>query len=106
MDSNKADGSQISKMITTNLVIDSSNRKKWKCSQCTYENWPSALKCTICLACKIQTQKLKQNQPLLNSSNNKQSINRSSSSKIRVIKLKEKRNNEFFAEKTTTNLHC
>lgn len=31
------------------------NKKKWKCSQCTYENWPSALKCTICLAGKSST---------------------------------------------------
>ncbi len=63
---------------TTNLIIDSNNsttgpydvdsmvnsnnesnktdgmlnKKKWKCYQCTYENWPSALKCTICLASK------------------------------------------------------
>ena len=28
------------------------NKKKWLCSQCTYENWPSALKCTICLTSK------------------------------------------------------
>lgn len=51
---------------TTNLVIEESNesaqddldsnsiinKKKWKCLQCTYENWPSALKCTICLTSK------------------------------------------------------
>ncbi len=22
--------------------------KKWRCDQCTYENWPSAAKCTLC----------------------------------------------------------
>jgi hypothetical protein len=27
-----------------------SSKSKWKCGQCTYENWPSALKCTICLS--------------------------------------------------------
>ena len=57
---------------TTNLVIENNeplhdefpvdsangnsnsiiNKKKWKCPQCTYENWPSALKCTICLTGK------------------------------------------------------
>lgn len=53
---------------TTNLVIEDNNesiqtqedldsnsiinKKKWKCLQCTYENWPSALKCTICLTSK------------------------------------------------------
>ena len=44
--------------ITTNVIID--NKKKWKCTQCTYENWPSAIKCTICLSNKTQTVKLKQ----------------------------------------------
>jgi hypothetical protein len=29
--------------------------KKWKCSKCTYENWPSALKCTICLCNKTSS---------------------------------------------------
>ena len=28
------------------------NKKKWRCLQCTYENWPSALKCTICSSMK------------------------------------------------------
>lgn len=43
-----------------NCIVDSNtsnscniiNKKKWLCSQCTYENWPSALKCTICLTSK------------------------------------------------------
>lgn len=46
---------------TTNLIIDEeqsimqnedqvvNSKKKWKCAQCTYENWPSAIKCTLCL---------------------------------------------------------
>ena len=33
-----------------------SNKKKWKCMQCTYENWPSALKCTLCLNSKTSSQ--------------------------------------------------
>ena len=37
---------------TTNSSSDILNKKKWKCIQCTYENWPSALKCTICLTSK------------------------------------------------------
>lgn len=29
-----------------------SAKKKWKCPQCTYDNWQSSLKCTICLTPK------------------------------------------------------
>lgn len=28
------------------------DENKWKCEVCTYENWPSALKCTICATSK------------------------------------------------------
>lgn len=43
--------------VTQQQWIESSspsiaNKKKWKCAQCTYENWPSSIKCTICLASK------------------------------------------------------
>jgi hypothetical protein len=104
MDQNKTDASQINNMNTTNVTIDN-NKKKWKCSQCTYENWPSALKCTICLGCKLQTQKLKQNQVSSNSNNNiKQTSSCKSSSKIKVIKLKDKKNNETTRDKTTANV--
>lgn len=73
--------------ITTNVIID--NKKKWKCTQCTYENWPSAIKCTICLSNKTQTVKLKQQL------NNNKKPNKIKHSKIRVIKLKDKQiNNE------------
>ena len=106
MDQNKTDFSQINNINTTNAAIDN-NKKKWKCSQCTYENWPSSTKCTICLGCKFQTQKLKQNQALSNSNNNN-IINQTSSSKclskIKVIKLKNKKNNEKSSDKTTTKL--
>ena len=34
----------------------SNSKKKWKCMQCTYENWPSALKCTLCLNSKTSSQ--------------------------------------------------
>lgn len=37
--------------IATNAT-KANPKKKWKCSHCTYENWPSALKCTICLCTK------------------------------------------------------
>lgn len=29
--------------------------KKWKCQRCTYENWPRALKCTMCQGPKNRT---------------------------------------------------
>ena len=41
---------------TSSLIDDEQTstelKKKWKCAQCTYENWPSAVKCTICLCAK------------------------------------------------------
>ena len=41
---------------TNSTSCNSTNtKKKWKCMQCTYENWPSALKCTICLNSKISS---------------------------------------------------
>ena len=33
----------------------SGDNKKWKCQRCTYENWPRALKCTMCLGPKSRT---------------------------------------------------
>lgn len=29
--------------------------RKWKCQHCTYENWPRASKCTMCLRAKTRT---------------------------------------------------
>jgi len=81
-----------------NVSID---KKKWKCTQCTYENWPSAIKCTICLASKLQitnnnNNKLKQQSinstKKPNNNNNNISQTNNKSSKIRVIKLKDKNN--------------
>ena len=46
--------SNISSNIATNAT-KANPKKKWKCSHCTYENWPSALKCTICLCTKTTT---------------------------------------------------
>jgi len=40
----------------SHLDIDVASKKKWKCMQCTYENWPSALKCTLCLNSKASSQ--------------------------------------------------
>jgi hypothetical protein len=40
------------------IMNNSSNmnsKRKWKCLQCTYENWPSAQKCAICLTSKSTT---------------------------------------------------
>lgn len=36
------------------LATNTENRK-WKCQRCTYENWPRAAKCTMCLGSKIRT---------------------------------------------------
>ena len=33
----------------------SSLAKKWKCSSCTYENWPRSIKCAICRSTKNRT---------------------------------------------------
>lgn len=33
----------------------SGENKKWKCQRCTYENWPRAPKCTMCLGPKTRT---------------------------------------------------
>ncbi|RNA00111.1 Ubiquitin thioesterase Zranb1, partial [Brachionus plicatilis] len=45
---------------TSSLIDDEQasveSKKKWKCGQCTYENWPSASKCTICLCAKSSGQ--------------------------------------------------
>lgn len=46
---------------STSSLIDEEHtsvesKKKWKCAQCTYENWPSAIKCTICLCTKSSVQ--------------------------------------------------
>jgi hypothetical protein len=41
---------------SNNSNSNNSNKKKWKCMQCTYENWPSALKCTLCLNSKNSSQ--------------------------------------------------
>ena len=30
-------------------------KKKWKCSYCTYDNWQSAVKCTMCQNTKVRT---------------------------------------------------
>jgi ubiquitin thioesterase ZRANB1 len=33
---------------TANNLDNTTTTKKWRCELCTYENWPSATKCTIC----------------------------------------------------------
>lgn len=35
--------------------ICGSENRKWKCQHCTYENWPRAPKCTMCLRPKTRT---------------------------------------------------
>ncbi len=35
--------------------VSSDNKKKWKCQKCTYENWPKASKCTMCMRAKTRT---------------------------------------------------
>ena len=34
---------------------ENSNVKKWKCHQCTYENWPRAVKCVMCQSLRRRT---------------------------------------------------
>lgn len=34
---------------------DNTNVKKWKCHQCTYENWPRAVKCVMCQSPRRRT---------------------------------------------------
>ena len=35
--------------------VNGDNKKKWKCQRCTYENWPRAIKCTMCSGPKVRT---------------------------------------------------
>lgn len=35
--------------------VGSGENRKWKCQHCTYENWPKASKCTMCLRPKTRT---------------------------------------------------
>ena len=51
-DNPNADGSNSSSSSSDHLNQMANSKKKWKCVQCTYENWPSALKCTLCLHSK------------------------------------------------------
>ena len=34
---------------------DNTNVKKWRCHQCTYENWPRAVKCVMCQSLRRRT---------------------------------------------------
>ena len=56
------------------------NKKKWRCLQCTYENWPSALKCTICSSMKPVANLT---QHVNNSNNNSSNNNNSCNAKLK-----------------------
>ena len=40
---------------TSSQQAENSNVKKWKCHQCTYENWPRAVKCIMCQSPRRRT---------------------------------------------------
>jgi hypothetical protein len=101
---------------TTNLIIESDsirddlylpnmdadiiNKKKWKCSQCTYENWPSALKCTICLVNKSSV-----NHNVVNSSKSKPSNCNQINKKRTEIALKSGLNESKIKLKFETSMN-
>lgn len=51
-DAGPAQQQWIEATATAAVPSDPASKKKWRCGQCTYENWPSSLKCVICLASK------------------------------------------------------
>lgn len=43
----------VSHLFVAQKMCDTSDKgQKWKCEICTYENYPSSLKCTMCQASK------------------------------------------------------
>jgi hypothetical protein len=101
--------------------LNCSSKKKWKCTQCTYENWPSALKCTICLASKVnsiqinvnnhlnqkpKTSILNHNQKtsnnILNNNNNNNNNRNKKMNKI-ILTTPQMTNNNKKKESTTKN---
>ena len=52
---------------TTANSNNNNNKKKWKCIQCTYENFPSSLKCTLCRTNRSNPNSINSN----NNNNNK-----------------------------------
>lgn len=43
----------VSHLFVAQKMCDASDKgQKWKCEICTYENYPSSLKCTMCQASK------------------------------------------------------
>ena len=43
------------KRTSSQQQADNTNVKKWKCQQCTYENWPRAVKCIMCQSPRRRT---------------------------------------------------
>ena len=47
--------SRNSKRTSSQHQAENCNIKKWKCHQCTYENWPRAVKCVMCQSLRRRT---------------------------------------------------
>lgn len=86
-------------------------KKKWRCMQCTYENWPSALKCTLCLNSKTTSSNQTTNTSTTTTSLTNLSgsngtgnikINRNSLKKINSLNNSFKNNNYNIYEPSST----
>ena len=47
--------SRNSKRSSSQQQTENNNMKKWKCHECTYENWPRAMKCIMCQSSRRRT---------------------------------------------------
>jgi len=99
---NKSGSNNAINHVISNLSNPNS-KKKWKCLQCTYENWPSAHKCAICLTLK-STNSLRHNSSITSSSTTfkKANINNQLSieSNKRTMKPNKKIINVIYEEQT------